>query len=236
VWKAFGCETKAGRALRGLYSSGNRVRDATSKVSYPRLESPASRWEPKRLPRRPCPQQAAVRVPRPNACARADRDDPRNWPADLPCPRRKPAAEILAEMQAARPEVPDNMARGRDQASEKQRLQDHFRYCGGNMMPKGAMGNVPPGELPKVAERAAARGQVDLNGMTAEHREIFQELAMAIQRKQARIDEIDAEDQADSRPSKKKTDRNKEALELKNAIGVCLKDIDRLLALTEAVQ
>mmetsp|Transcript_47009 Transcript_47009/g.125584 ORF Transcript_47009/g.125584 Transcript_47009/m.125584 type:complete len:359 (-) Transcript_47009:243-1319(-) len=236
VWKVFGCDTKAGRALRGLYGSGNRVQDANSKVSYPRLESPATRWEPKKQPRKPCPQQAAVRVPRPNAFTRLDRDDPRNWPAELPCPKRKPAAEILAEMQAARPEIPDNMARGRDNASEKQRLQDHFRYCGGNMMPKGAMGHVPAGEVPKVSERAEARGQVDLNGMTAEHREIFQELVLAVQRKQARIDEIDAADQADTKPSRKKTERNKEALELKNAIGVCLKDIDRLLALTEAAQ
>mmetsp|Transcript_71674 Transcript_71674/g.184847 ORF Transcript_71674/g.184847 Transcript_71674/m.184847 type:complete len:324 (-) Transcript_71674:34-1005(-) len=233
VWKNFGTDTEAGRALRKLYA-GKGMGAAAAKVAYPRLKSPASSWEPKQAPRKPCPQRAAVRVPvmRPKPL---DRDDPSNWRIPIPC--RKPAAEIMAEMEAARPEVP-NLVAGRNQDAEKQGLQDRFRFCGGRAMPKGAMGHVedsadlPQADGPSMREIYDGRRRVDENGMTAEHREIFEELMLAVQRKQDRIKEIDATDAADPKPSKAKTQRNKEALELRNDINRCLKDIDRLMEIT----
>mmetsp|Transcript_61049 Transcript_61049/g.101319 ORF Transcript_61049/g.101319 Transcript_61049/m.101319 type:complete len:297 (+) Transcript_61049:86-976(+) len=231
VWKNFGCDTEAGRMLRRLYSSGSHVKDASSRVSYPRLVSPARRWEPKSAPRKPCPQRAPVNVPK--APRRSiDPDDPRYWRVPVPC--RKPASEIFAEMEEQRPQKP-NLPEGRDQAAVKRDLQDRFRYCGGKAMPEGAMGHVPKGELPPSVVRPAKdhATQVDENGMTEEHREIFLELTRAVQYKQARLAELDRENAAEPKASRAKTNRNKEALQLQNDIQRCLTDIDTLLAITE---
>lgn len=228
VWKNFGCNTEAGRLLRRLYTTKGPA-DAASKVSYPRLESPMSRWEPKAGPRKPCPQRAHVKVPRPTRAPRYDPDDPKNW--RVPLPGRKPESEIRAEMEAQAPEVP-NMPQGRNQAAEKAGLQHKFQFCGGRAMPKGAMGNVEAGASPEALVKEDRRS-LDDNGMNAEHREIFEELMLAVKRKQERIAEIDAQDAADNaKPSKEKTARNKEALELRNDIDRCLKDIDKLMDLT----
>mmetsp|Transcript_22359 Transcript_22359/g.47728 ORF Transcript_22359/g.47728 Transcript_22359/m.47728 type:complete len:304 (+) Transcript_22359:66-977(+) len=227
VWKNFGCNTEAGRLLRRLYNTKGPS-EAASKVSYPRLESPSSRWEPKAGPRKPCPQRAPVRVPRPTRASKYDPDDPRNW--RVPLPGRKPESEIRAEMEAERPEIPD-IPRGRDQAAEKAGLQDKFQFCGGRAMPKGAMGHVENAALPTALPKNNRR-ELDDNGMNAEHREIFEELMLAIKRKQERIKEIDAQDALDSKPSKEKTEKNKEALQLRNDIDRCLKDIDKLMELT----
>lgn len=235
AWKNLGCDTEAGRMLRRLYA-GKGPGDAAAKVTYPRRQAPAQRWEPKPAPRRPCPQRTAVKVPRANMRPAVDPDDPRNWRAPIPC--RKPAQAILAEMENERPEKPD-MPKGRDQVAEKEDLQNRFQFCGGRALPEGAMGNVPVGELPKPApdQRLWAdwcgRDQVDTNGMTAEQRKMFEDLMQAVKRKQARIAAIDAEEAADPKPSKAKTARNKEALQLRNDIDRCLADIDTLLALTE---
>eukprot|EP00927_Polykrikos_kofoidii_P008373 TRINITY_DN13476_c0_g1_i1.p1 TRINITY_DN13476_c0_g1~~TRINITY_DN13476_c0_g1_i1.p1 ORF type:complete len:333 (-),score=82.60 TRINITY_DN13476_c0_g1_i1:42-1040(-) len=229
VWKQFGTNTEAGRMLRRLY--GGSMGSGASKVSYPRLPSPSTRWEHQPAPRKPCPQRTAVKVPRPNRISQLDREDPRNW--HVPMGGRRPAHEILAEMESAKPERP-NLPRGRDQNTEKQGLQDNFTYCGGKMMPEGAMGYVPKSEMPKAApNKAKERRQIDENGMTAEQREIFEELTLAVKYKQERIAEIDAEQKRDPKPSKAKTDRNKEALQLRNDIQECLANIDKLLELTE---
>lgn len=240
VWKNFGCDTEAGRMLRKLYKAGG-AKDAASKVSYPKLASPASRWEP--APRaKPAAPKAVVRYPR-AAYPKRDMDDPKNWPA-APIPCRRPAQDIFAELEAEQARIrragaPVDLPKGRDQTAEKQGLQDRFHFCGGRAMPPGAMGHVPAGALPPTggAARAAAgredRKRIDENGFNAEQREIFQELISAVQRKQARIAEIDQEEAKDPRPSKAKTARNKEALELKNEVDRDLKDIDKLLQLTE---
>jgi len=152
-------------------------------------------------------------------------------------PGRKPAKEILAEMEADRPQVPV-LPQGRDQAREKNNLQDRFQFCGGRAMPKGAMGHVeknadlPERVGPSTRERLEDRRRKDENGMNAEHREIFEELMLAVKRKQERLKEIQAEEAAEARPSKVTTARNKEALELRNDIDRCLKDIDKLMELT----
>lgn len=238
VWKKFGCDTEAGRALRKLYAPlGTAGAAGASKVSYPRLKSPAERWQPKPKAKGACPQRAPVRVPAPVRFKPLDRDDPKNWRIPVPC--RKPGEQILAEMAA---EVPQAMPHvpGRNQAKEKRDLADRFQFCGGRMMPKGAMGHaehsedLPKLEGPNMRERSEARNAVDDNGMNAEHREIFQELMLAVQRKQDRIKEIDALNAAEKLASKAKTNRNKEALELRNDIDRCLKDIDRLMELTDA--
>jgi len=239
VWRSFGCDTEAGRLLRKLYK-GADPKHASSKVSYPRLPSPAQRWEPQ--VRKPAPKKAVVQVPR-SAAPTRDRDDPRYWPAP-PVPCRRPAREILAELEVEhnrmrRAGAPPNMRKGRDQDGEKQGLQERFRYCGGRAMPPGAMGHVPEGELPPsglVAKAAAARSdrkQIDADGFNAEHREIFEELCLAVRHKQQRIAEIDGQEKNDPRPSKAKTALNREALELRNQIDRDLKDIDKLLELTE---
>lgn len=230
VWKQFGCNTEAGRLLRKLYN-GNPGAAGASKVAYPRLPSPSTHWVADNGPKKPCPQRAPVRVPRAGRRAAPDPDDPRNW--RQPLPGRRPGAEILAEMDAAEPERPV-LPRGRDQQKEKKKVQDKFQYCGGRMMPPAAMGHVPAAEMPEPAPNVAMeRRVVDDNGMTAEHRDIFVELTLAVQRKQARLAQIDASEGEDPKPSKAKTERNKEALQLKNDIDRCLKDIDKLLELTE---
>jgi len=235
VWKAFGCNTEAGRALRSLYKSGSQ-RDAASMVAYPRLKSPSQRWEPKPKDRGACPQRAPVRVPRARQPT-PDRDDPRNWRVGVPL--RRPAHEIQAEMEAQRPQIPD-LPKGRDQSVEKQQLQSRFQFCGGRAMPKGAMGYVENAALPKagpsVRSQLQDRKKKDDNGMDAEQREIFEELMLAIKRKQERLKEIESAERGDdpNKPSKARTARNKEALELRNDIDRCMKDIDKLMELTDS--
>mmetsp|Transcript_5910 Transcript_5910/g.10553 ORF Transcript_5910/g.10553 Transcript_5910/m.10553 type:complete len:339 (+) Transcript_5910:69-1085(+) len=243
VWRQFGCDTEAGRMLRKLYK-GVGTKEASSKVSYPRLPSPARRWEPQ--PRaKPAAPKAVVRVPR-AAMPKRDMDDPRQWPAP-PMPCRRPAREILAELEAEqalarRSGAPVDLPKGRNQDVEKQGLQDRFRYCGGRAMPPGVMGHVEGGSLPPtgLAAKAAAqredRRKLDENGFNAEQREIFEELIEGVKRKQARIAEIDSADSSNAKPSKAKTALNKEALELRNAIDRDLKDVDKLLQLTEGQQ
>lgn len=231
VWKNFGCETEAGRALRRLYA-GTQQKAAASRVSYPRMISPARKWEPKAAERKACPQRAAVAVPKPGGRRAIDRDDPRYW--RIPAPGRKPASEILAEMEANKPERPD-LVPGRNQAAVKQDLQDRFQFCGGNAMPKGAMGYVTKGQVPdaKLVRRELPErwDHVDESGLTREQREIFVELTKAIQYKQGRLAEIDALDaaSAEQKPTKAKTERNREALQLENDIQTYIKDLDKLL-------
>lgn len=233
VWKQFGCNTEAGRALRRLYKGGAQS-DASSMVSYPRLQSPSQKWEAKPAARKPCPQRAPVRVPKASR-PKYDPDDPRNW--RVPLPGRKPANQIMAEMEADQPEMP-NLPQGRNNGAEKQQLQDRFQFCGGRAMPKGAMGHVEHSEdLPQVVEsirgRLEERRRRDENGMDAEQRDIFEELMLAIKHKQERISEIDAEDATDPKPGKARTARNKEALELRNEINRNLADIDKLMELAD---
>lgn len=240
VWKTFGCDTEAGRALRKLYQ-GPLQKQSASKVEYPRLPSPSQRWEPRPLVKKPCPQKAPVRVPRRSAPA-ANPDDPKNW--HFPAPGRRPAAEILAELEEAlrAPERP-NLAPGRDRDAEKVDLQDRFRYGGSRAMPPSAMGYVPngaacdQGDLKKAAAGARAarqeRRRIGLDGLNAEQREIFEELLEAVKRKQARIKEITTENAADPKPGKAKVLRDREATELRNDVDRDLRDIEKLLELTE---
>eukprot|EP00932_Pfiesteria_piscicida_P018172 SRR837773.5037.p2 GENE.SRR837773.5037~~SRR837773.5037.p2 ORF type:complete len:157 (-),score=75.07 SRR837773.5037:9-440(-) len=142
-------------------------------------------------------------------------------------------------MEADRPQAPV-LVKGRDQQAEKHQLQSRFQFCGGRAMPKGAMGHVEPSaELPaKVGQNAReiweGRARLDENGMNADQREIFEDLMLAIKRKQERLKEIDAEEAAEAVKTKATTARNKEALELRNDIDRCLKDIDKLMDLAEA--
>lgn len=233
VWKKFGCNTESGRLLRRLYASRGGASEMASKVAYPRLQSPSRPWEPQVAPRKPCPQRASVRLPRPSR-ATPDPEDPRNWREPL-YGGRKPGHQIRLEMELSRPQVP-SLPKGRDSSVEKRNLQDKFRYCGGRAMPKGAMGHVPmaaslPKALPNPAAERRRRGE---DGLNAEEREIFEELALAIKRKQARLEELDAESTADPRPSKARTTRNREALELQNDIASCARDIEKLLQLTDS--
>ncbi|CAE7819052.1 HKR1 [Symbiodinium sp. CCMP2592] len=238
VWKHFGCDTEAGRMLRKLYK-GAGSRELGSKISYPQLATPATRWQPPPKAK-PAAPKAVVRVPR-AAAPRRDMDDPRQWPAP-PIPCRRPAREIFAELEAeearrrrAQPDLP----KGKDLDHEKQNLQDRFRYCGGRMLPKGSMGYVEPGSVPptggaaEAATRREDRRRYDENGFDGEQREIFEDLVRAVQRKQARLAVIDDEQLADPKPSKAKTARNKEALELRNGIERDLKDIETLMSLAE---
>jgi len=107
-------------------------------------------------------------------------------------------------------------------------------------MPKGAMGHVPQGALPEPAPaQSALRAEEDRRlavetGMTREQREMFQDLTTEVKYKKERLAEIDAEDEADPKPSKARTGRNKEALQLQNDVARCLGDMDRLLEITES--
>mmetsp|Transcript_7835 Transcript_7835/g.18259 ORF Transcript_7835/g.18259 Transcript_7835/m.18259 type:complete len:309 (+) Transcript_7835:61-987(+) len=231
VWKQFGCETEAGRALRKLYGNLGQSK-AAARISYPKLTA-QRKPEPIAAPKA-CPQRARVSVPKPGQRPSLDPDDPRNW--RMPVGGRKPGQQILEEMQAAKPEKP-NLVEGRDHAAEKSRLQDKFRYCGSNAMPKGAMGYVPKGEMPKALPRQQERldSYDEAAGMTVEQRQILEELVQAMQRKQQRLKEIDAENAAEEgKLSKVRTVRNKEALQLQNDIQGLTADIDLLLKLAEA--
>lgn len=234
VWKNFGYENEAGRALRKLYG-GLGQKGAAARISYPKLNSAARRWEPQAAAQKACPQRAHVAVPK-SVRPRIDRDDPKYW--YTPAPGRKPEAEIRAEMQAQRPEVPA-LKKGRDQAAEKHNLQDRFRYGGGNAMPSGAMGNVAKGEVPDPAAAKQAMPErwdhVDDTGLTKEQRNIFTDITTTIQDKQARLAEIDVMDAAEQseKPTKAKTQRNREALQLQNDIQGCVRDMDKLLEITE---
>merc|ERR1712008_544621 len=201
---------------------------AGARVSYPSLKTP-QKWEPRQAPRKPCPQRAQIPIPR--AVRKVDRDDPQNW--YYPTGGRKPAQEIMAEMEVSVPEKP-NLKPGRNNIAEKYDSQDRFRFCGGQMLPKGAMGNVPQGDLPKAAPKNQRNpNEVDPEtGMTREQREIFQEFTQAVQLKQERLAEIDSQNISDAKPSRARTDRNKEALRLKNEIDECLKSIDTLIKIT----
>jgi len=241
VWKNFGCDTEAGRMLRRLYQ-GSGQKEAASKIAYPRLESPAQRWQPQPAPRKPCPQRAAVKVPKPTREVRRDSNDPKNW-GPLPPPGRRPAKEILAELEEANQAMryagpPKDCQPGRDQDAEKEGLQMRFRYCGGRALPPGAMGHVDKAELPTVQKRPDPddRHRIGQDGLNKEEREIFEELVLAVRRKQARYSEICAEEEAEgpnAKPSKARTARNKEALELRNDIDRNLADINKLLDLTD---
>mmetsp|Transcript_58315 Transcript_58315/g.138991 ORF Transcript_58315/g.138991 Transcript_58315/m.138991 type:complete len:319 (+) Transcript_58315:85-1041(+) len=231
VWKQFGCDTEAGRALRKLYGNIGQNK-AAAQISYPKVRAAPKKLEP--AAPKPCPQRAAVNVPKPGQRRAVDPDDPRYW--RMPAGGRKPAKEIMAEMQASKVEKPD-LPEGRDHAAEKQRLQDKFRYCGGNAMPKGAMGYVPKGEMP-VAKPRAPEERLDFfdeaAGMTVEQRQIFEELVQAVKRKQDRLAEIDAENAAeDGKPSKARTARNKEALQLQNDIRALTADVELLLKVVD---
>eukprot|EP00434_Breviolum_minutum_P028789 symbB.v1.2.025462.t1/scaffold2453.1/size78854/7 len=210
--------------LRKLYK-GVGPKEAASKVTYPQLPSPSKRWEPPKT--KPAAPKAVVQVPR-SAIPRRDMDDPSQWPAP-PVPCRRPAKEILAELEAWLHSSWDR---------EKYGLQERFRYCGAKMLPKGSMGYVEPGELPptgqgvEAASRREARKRLDENGFNAEQREIFEDLIIGVQDKQARIARID-EEGLDLKPSKAKTAKNKEALELRNAIERDLKDMQSLMTMGE---
>jgi len=228
IWRNLGCDTQAGRALRRLYGHGNPMK-AASKVSYPTLSPAHDAWVPKVQPRKPCPQRASVKVPRPQRIA-PDLDDPRNW--RVTCGGRRPAHEIAAEIEGYRPQRP-NLSKGRDQDVEKRDLQDRFRFCGGNALPKGAMGHVLPNEMPVTHDDAAQERLLDEEtGMSREEREIFRELTLAVKRKKERLEELDAANEADPEPSKARTERNKEALQVQNDIQTFMIDIDKLLDLT----
>jgi len=152
----------------------------------------------------------------------------------VPC--RKPAAQIFAEMEASKPQAPP-LKPGRDQAVEKHNLQDRFQYCGGNAMPRGAMGYVEPGELPKAVPRKKVdpgrEPANDGSNMTVEQRDMFEGLMRDVKMAQARLAELEAAEVRDPQPSKAKTARNKEALNLQNAISAHMRDIDKLLEITD---
>lgn len=231
VWKHFGHGTEAGRLLRRLYNTKGQA-DGAARVSYPRLPSPARHWEAQPAPRKACPQRALIRVPRLRA-GTPDRDDPRNWRAPIPC--RKPAKQIFAELEDHAPKRPPDLKSGRDLVREKADLQDCFHFCGGRALPRGAMGHVPEGELPKAepSHRAMRNSTNPDSGMTGEQQEIFQDLMRSVKEKQERLAIIEAEEATDIAPSKAKTARNKEALELRNGIERCLQDINTLFSITE---
>lgn len=95
------------------------------------------------------------------------------------------------------------------------------------------MGHVLPNEMPVTHDDAAQERLLDEEtGMSREEREIFRELTLAVKRKKERLEELDAANEADPEPSKARTERNKEALQVQNDIQTFMIDIDKLLDLT----
>ena len=59
VWKVFGRDTAAGRDLYKMYGAKHK-----KKINYPKPKT--KKWDPeeaKRIPKKPCPQQAKVHYP-----------------------------------------------------------------------------------------------------------------------------------------------------------------------------
>jgi len=237
TWKNFGCDTEAGRMLRNLYSNKGQY----TGISYPKPSQ--QKWKPAPKERGPCPQRAAVRVPRvtnrPSVASDAQPGMSRWGPP--PPPGKKPKEDIIAETKNYEKEKPI-LPHGRDQEVVKERLQVQCEFGGGRMMPKGAMGNskmeqvrvvnrMPASRRKMVEEEEKEESGGATVGMTREQKEMYAEKERNIEDMSRRLAEIDAEDVSIPVTSKLKTQRNKEALQLQNDIDRGRKDLIRLRAL-----
>lgn len=241
LWKKVGMDNEAGRMLRKLYT-GKMQKDAAAKVKYPSLkEGPA--WKPEPKAKGSCPQKAKVNVPKPKR-ERADLDDPKYWKYMFPEGGKKPLEDILVETDDYASKISHNNkpARGRDQEKEKDGLAAVNQFGGGRMMPRGAMGyaeksSVPAGKAEPRANPKNSSSTKDETGMTQEQREIFEELTSSIAYKQQRLKAIDEKEakeiMAGCKPTQERTERNKEALQLQNDIDRLLKDLDKLMEITD---
>merc|ERR1711904_721412 len=97
--------------------------------------------------------------------------------------------------------------------------------------------DVPLGKGEPRAKAKNSDDTRDETGMTAEQREIFEELTSSIARKQQRLKAIDDEEAHQvaqgAKITAERTARNKEALQLQNDIDQLLKDVDKLMELTD---
>lgn len=125
VWKVFGRETEAGKALWRTYAAGNK-----KKVNYPSVMTKP--WDPRealKIVEKPCPQQTKIEYPP----TFTKQDIARNkmmskfHKIDF-VQHRKPRDEIMQELRNyySIVDVPINRAVNRDQMIDD--LQDKFRY------------------------------------------------------------------------------------------------------------
>mmetsp|Transcript_770 Transcript_770/g.1223 ORF Transcript_770/g.1223 Transcript_770/m.1223 type:complete len:235 (-) Transcript_770:120-824(-) len=213
VWKKFGTNTAEGQALRKLYGGSSAVT-----INYPRVKT-QQRQEPEKVVKA-CPQRAKVNVPQ---MGRPDRNMERH--TYLPLPGRKPEAVIRAETQDYEREL-ERVAPGKNRAAMAEQLQNKFQFGGGRALPKGAMGHsVAVGAVPKPLPGRQQEARED-DGMTAEQREMFQEICDDVQHLQDEIAKFQGMKLANGAPCV-------EELELQNKLKAKLRDIETLMRVSD---
>jgi hypothetical protein len=179
VWKQFGAETEAGRALRRLYSS------SAPTIKYPKVKT-ALRPAPEPLPRRPGgtsgPAGANVRVPH----FGPKRPEPRA--AVLDVMRRKSEAAIREDTNEYDEYVHPPRA-GVDRGAMREGLADNFEYAKGRALPKAGMPVYVERDFSAPKPRAApARTVADDDADLAA--ELVEEVQALQNREEALADEI----------------------------------------------
>jgi hypothetical protein len=125
VWKVFGRDTEAGRALWRTYASGHK-----KQINYPGLKTKP--WDPKealKIEMKPCPQQTVIEYPPVFTKAGITRAKMMSniHKIDL-IQHRKPRDQILVELRKyySVVEIPVNRAVNREKMIDE--LQEKFKY------------------------------------------------------------------------------------------------------------
>jgi hypothetical protein len=125
VWKVFGRDTEAGRALWRTYASGHK-----KQIKYPGLKTKP--WDPKealKIEMKPCPQQTVIEYPPVFTKAGITRAKMMSniHKIDL-IQHRKPRDQILVELRKyySVVEIPVNRAVNREKMIDE--LQEKFKY------------------------------------------------------------------------------------------------------------
>lgn len=126
MWKVFGRDTKAGRDLYKMYGAGHKKR-----INYPKPKT--KKWDPKearKIPKRPCPQQAKVEYPPVMTPAKLLARENRKKFSKLDLvPKRKGKEEILEELRERKTNVYVPVNTGKDRALMRDNLQENFQYA-----------------------------------------------------------------------------------------------------------
>jgi hypothetical protein len=221
VWKQFGAETEAGRALRRLYSS------SAPTIKYPKVKT-AQRPAPEPLPRRPGgtsgPAGANVRVPH----FGPKRPEPRA--AVFYIDKRKSEAAIRADTNEYDAYVHPPRA-GVDRKALREDLADNFEYAKGRALPKAGM-PVHVGR-PEPAPPRAPSAPVDEHADLAA--EICEEVRALQDREHALADEIETQVlPRDARKAQDQLQKQKmELLTLRNTKASKLKDLELVVSMEQ---
>ncbi len=215
LWKSFGCDTEAGRALRSLYTQGGQstraqaVRAPAVRVSEKSRFSAHKVEEGRRAAQqvvaRQCPSQRWREVEAPRVGV------PKKKPAEMVMRGKKPHAAIREEMEfldrAVQKPIPP-VRRGADREGMKEHLQNKFAY-GSAFLSKEEL------QRRRQQREAEVREFHEAHGMESRDVELEKEIRASLLEKKKRLEDIDA------RMAAGKGDRialGKQALELEAAM------------------